>query len=72
MYKNKNFYIYFKVLFKRQFSLLVLIPLKSRHCYFLLVLIFSPLFSFQAIEECLSPINGKYLSNYQVPTTYNH
>lgn len=60
-------YIYFKVLFKRQFALLVLIPLNSLHCYFLLVLVFSLSFCFQATEECLSPTNGKYISNYNVP-----
>lgn len=60
-------YIYFKVLFKRQFALLVLIPLNSLHCYFLLVLVFSLTFRFQATEECLSPTNGKCISNYNVP-----
>lgn len=67
MYKDRNLHIYFKVLFKRQFVPLVLIPLNSLRCCFLLVLGFSPSFSFQTTEECLSPTNGKYLSNYNVP-----
>lgn len=67
MYKDRNLSIYFKVLFKRQFALLVLIPLNSLHSYFFLVLVFNPSFSFQATEKCLSPTNGKYLSNYNVP-----